>query len=81
MTVKLQRGQYSRFRLIKKSKADKDLSEEYSQIPWVVSLGDDYSKEAVELAKEQKIQLVNGQQFTTMLLQTGLAGLDTAINK
>ncbi|GAB3634889.1 hypothetical protein GCM10027422_04790 [Hymenobacter arcticus] len=64
-----------------KSKADKDLSEEYSQVSWVISSGTEYSKEAIELAKEQKIQLINGQQFASMLLQVGLEGLDTAIDR
>ncbi len=64
-----------------KSKAEKDLTDEYTQVAWVVSLGFTYSEEAINLAKEQKIQLINGEQFTTMLLEAGLAGIDEAIAK
>ncbi len=63
------------------SMAAKDLSDEYSQISWVISTGSSYSKEAINLAKEQRIRLINGEQFATMLLQVGLAGLDAAIDK
>lgn len=63
------------------SMAAKDSSDEYSQLSWVISTGSSYSEEAINLAKEQKIQLINGEQFATMLLQAGLAGLDAAIDK
>ena len=56
--------------------------DDYSELAWIVSTADDFSeeckkrtKEYNEKAKIQKIQLINGKQFATMLLEAGVSSL------
>ena len=63
------------------SMTEKDSTDDYSQLSWVISTADRYSEETVKLAKEQKVRLINGSQFVTMLLQAGITGLDEALDK
>jgi predicted Mrr-cat superfamily restriction endonuclease len=51
----------------------------YSKISWVISSADNFSKESYDFAKEAKVQLVDGKQFTTMLLEAGIVNLDKAL--
>ncbi len=50
----------------------------YSKIGWVISLADRYNEDAINLAKENGIILVNGLEFAEMLLNVGIANLDMA---
>ncbi len=63
------------------SMTEKDSTDDYSQLSWVVSTADNYSEETIKLAKEEKIRLITGSQFVTMLLQAGITGLDEALDK
>lgn len=63
------------------SMIEKDSTDDYSQLSWVISTADRYSEEAIKLAKEQNVRLINGNQFVTMLLQAGITGLDEALDK
>ena len=51
----------------------------YSKISWVISSADNFSKESYDYAKEAKVQLIDGKQFTTMLLDAGIVNLDKAL--
>jgi hypothetical protein len=51
----------------------------YSKIYWVISSADNFSKESYDFAKEAKVQLVDGKQFATMLLEAGILNLDEAL--
>ncbi|GIW68038.1 MAG: hypothetical protein KatS3mg096_906 [Candidatus Parcubacteria bacterium] len=51
----------------------------YTKIGWVVSSADNFSEKCYNLAKEVKVQLVDGKQFTKMLLEAGIANLDNAL--
>ena len=62
-----------------KSQKEKDEDNDCSKIAWVISSCDSFSKEAVEYAKEENIQLFNGITFATMLLEAGIANLNGAI--
>ena len=46
----------------------------YNRVYWVISSAD-YSEECVNLAKENKIQLINGKTFAEMLIDAGLLNL------
>lgn len=48
----------------------------YNYICWVISTCDDYTKEAKEQAKNEKIKLINGNDFAKMILQQGLENID-----
>jgi hypothetical protein len=45
----------------------------------VISSADNFSKESYDYAKEARVQLVDGKQFTTMLLEAGIVNLDKAL--
>lgn len=65
---------------IKSYKDQKDTMDDgYSKISWVISSADNFSKESYDFAKEAKVQLVDGKQFTTMLLEAGIVSLDKAL--
>lgn len=51
----------------------------YSKISWVISSADNFSQESYDFAKEAKVQLIDGKQFTTMLLEAGIVNLDKAM--
>ncbi|MDR2132072.1 MAG: restriction endonuclease, partial [Clostridiales Family XIII bacterium] len=55
-----------------------DADPEYTYIPWVISTGDDFSDEAVRLAREKNVRLIDGNTFVGMLLDVGIAGIDAA---
>lgn len=48
----------------------------YTYIPWVISTCDDFTKEAKIQADENKIKLINGDDFAKMILEQGLQNID-----
>lgn len=52
-----------------------DESNEYTYIPWVVSSAE-YSEEAIKLAKDSRVRLIGGLEFSKMLLNVGISGID-----
>jgi predicted Mrr-cat superfamily restriction endonuclease len=50
----------------------------YSRIAWVVSTAKGFSDECSSLAKQNKILLLNGEEFVRLLLNAGIEGLDAA---
>jgi predicted Mrr-cat superfamily restriction endonuclease len=80
--VKFHTGETSSWAIeqIKNYKDQKDTMDDgYSKISWVISSADNFSKESYDFAKEAKVQLVDGKQFTTMLLEAGIVNLDKAL--
>jgi hypothetical protein len=55
-----------------------DTGGEYHYIPWVVSTDDKFSDEAVLLAKTNRVRLIDGKTFATMLIDKGLQNIDGA---
>ena len=47
----------------------------YSKISWVISTADSFSDECYSQAKMNKVQLIEGKEFTRMLLNIGISGL------
>lgn len=50
----------------------------YTHIPWVVSTAEGFSDEAVRLAAQHGVLLINGPELARMILETGISGLDSA---
>ncbi|MBR1926469.1 MAG: restriction endonuclease [Bacteroidales bacterium] len=48
---------------------------EYATALWVISSGDGFSEEAQRLAEETGVRLVDGLQFSRMILEAGLEGM------
>jgi predicted Mrr-cat superfamily restriction endonuclease len=80
--VKFHTGETSSWAIeqITNYKDQKDsMDDGYSKICWVISSADNFSKQSYDFAKEAKVQLIDGKQFTTMLLEAGIVNLDKAI--
>lgn len=53
-----------------------DGMEGFTYIPWVVSTCDEFTENAIKLAKEKNVKLINGIEFSKMILKQGLNNLD-----
>lgn len=56
-----------------------DMDDGYSKVGWVISSARSFTEENYNFAKENRVQLIDGVQFTKLLLQAGLTSLDTAL--
>ena len=59
---------------------ESELSDEredyFVNVPWVISSCESFTKEAITLAEENHIRLINGLEFSRMLIDVGLANID-----
>ena len=53
----------------------------YTAIPWVISSGTGFSKEAVALAQEKGVRLIDGAEFARMLVDVGIQNIDQAFDQ
>ncbi|MFI3290773.1 MAG: restriction endonuclease [Opitutales bacterium] len=53
-----------------------EIEDDYSKIAWVISTADSYSLEAINLAKESNVKLINGLDLAKMLMDIGISDLD-----
>ncbi len=60
---------------IKAYQKNNSVSDDYSTIMWVISTCDQFSEEAISLAKANDVRLINGREFTQMILENGLNGM------
>ena len=77
--VKFHDGETDKWALdqIEAYKDHKEKSDDgYSKIAWVISTADTFSKDCYEKAKKNKVQLIEGKQFTKMLLEIGTSELN-----
>lgn len=51
------------------------LDDGYTRIAWVVSSADSYAKECYEKAQQKRVLLIDGMEFSRMLLEAGIADL------
>lgn len=63
----------------------KDLQEntdkEYNHLNWVISSADNFTDEAISLASEKDIRLINGTEFAEMLIKAGVENIDQAFEE
>lgn len=50
--------------------------EGYSTIMWVISTCKQYSEEAKQFAEEKEVRLITGSEFTRLILERGLSGMN-----
>ena len=48
----------------------------YSKIAWVVTSANRFTSDCYEYAKENHVQLIDGNQFATMLIEVGIKNID-----
>lgn len=78
--VKFQNGQISEWGAtqINDYKTNKEsLDDGYNKIAWVITTANTFNEKAENLAKDNEIQLINGQEFSKMLLNAGINLLNT----
>ena len=51
------------------------LFDRYKTILWVISTCDSFSEDAIRLAAEEEVRLINGEEFAKMIIDVGLNGL------
>lgn len=51
-------------------------SDDYSTIMWVISTCDQFSEKAIKEAKDNGVRLIDGREFTQLILESGLSGMD-----
>jgi hypothetical protein len=59
-----------------KERQNESMDDGYTRIAWVVSSADCYSKECYEKAQQNQVLLIDGAEFSRMLLEAGIAGLE-----
>ena len=59
------------------SHKEETMNNRYSKIVWIVSTADVFSETCEEKANLENVQLINGLQFSQMLLEVGLGDLNT----
>lgn len=58
--------------IINYNSGDSEVLEGYSTVYWVVSSAEEFSKEAMELAEKKGVTLINGGDFSEMLIKAGI---------
>ena len=51
----------------------------YAKVAWVVSSADEYSVESRDAAQQNRVLLIDGMEFSRMLLEAGIANLEEAM--
>lgn len=51
-------------------------SDDYSTIMWVISTCDQFSEKAIKEAKDNGVRLIDGREFTKLILESGLSGMN-----
>lgn len=50
--------------------------DDYSTLMWVISTCDQFSEKAIKDAKDNGVRLINGREFTQLILEAGLNGME-----
>jgi hypothetical protein len=50
----------------------------YTRVYWALTSADDFTDECKKIAQDEKIQLINGKEFASMLIDAGLANVNDA---
>jgi hypothetical protein len=80
--AKFQNGQISEWATnqIRDYKTNKEsIDDGYNKIAWVITTADRFNDTAVNIAKENQIQMINGLEFSKMLLNAGINLLNTEL--
>lgn len=52
--------------------------DDYTTIKWVITTADEFSNEAINLARDKNVRLINGLDFARMLLDVGITDINDA---
>ncbi|GGG88596.1 hypothetical protein GCM10011416_01090 [Polaribacter pacificus] len=55
------------------------LDDDYSKIGWVITTANSFTQTCKKIAQEEKVQLIDGNRFSEMLIEAGILDLNKAI--
>ena len=58
---------------------DDRLDDGYTKVYWLLSSSEQFSEECINKAKETNVQLIDGNAFSSMLLDAGFLGVGEAL--
>jgi len=50
--------------------------EEYSSLQWVISSAEKFSDSAIELARKERVRLIDGYEFARMIIEAGVSSIN-----
>lgn len=59
--------------------ANDTMDDGYNKISWVISTGDRFDDESVRLAQENRVQLINGEELSRLVIEAGISDLNGLI--
>ena len=59
--------------------ANDTMDDGYNKISWVVSTGDNFDDNSIKLAQENRVQLINGEELSRLILEAGISDLNGLI--
>lgn len=70
--------QISRVKELASTKDDRQ-DDGYTKIYWLISSSENFTEECINIARETKVQLIDGNSFSSMLLDAGFLGVGNAL--
>lgn len=55
------------------------LDDDYTKIAWVITSANGFTEQCKKLAQEEKVQLIDGNRFSEMLIEAGILDLNKAL--
>lgn len=80
--AKFQKGQIKEWganQILDYKSSKESIDDGYNKIAWLITTASSFNPEAEKLAKENEIQLIDGLEFSKMLLNVGINLLDTSL--
>ena len=63
---------------VEQSAAD-SMDDGYNKISWVISTGNKFNDASIKLAQENRVQLINGEELSRLILEAGISDLNGLI--
>ena len=55
------------------------LDDDYTKIAWVITSANGFTEKCIKIAQEEKVQLIDGNRFSEMLIEAGILDLNKAL--
>ncbi|UJP64799.1 restriction endonuclease [Mongoliitalea daihaiensis] len=78
--AKFQKGQINEWgtnQILDYKTNQESIADGYNKVAWVITTANTFNERAENLAKENEVQLINGLEFSKMLLNAGIRSMDT----
>lgn len=78
--AKFQKGQINEWgtnQILDYKTNQESIADGYNKVAWVITTANTFNERAENLAKENEVQLINGLEFSKMLLNAGISSMNT----